>query len=350
MTELALATGEKKGFGVAVVGCGLIGKRRAEQAHAHAASHLVATADVNAEAAHAAAQLYDAIGYDNWRDAIARPDVDLVVVATPNGSLAEVACAALAAGKHVLAEKPMGRNLAESEMMAAAAETARRRLKIGFNHRYHPALAEAHSRFTAGRIGRFIHARVRYGHGGRPGYEKEWRGSRELAGGGELTDQGVHVIDLLQWFVGSTPQEAFGYLQTAVWPLGDLEDNAFALLRWAGGEVASLHTTWTQWKNLFSFEVFGADGSLVVDGLGKSYGVETLTMTIRRPEGGVPQQEVLTFDGPDESWALEWDDFVSGIQANRPFWGEAREGVAVMRTLDAIYRAAAAGAPVPVGD
>jgi predicted dehydrogenase len=342
-------TASEDSFGVVVVGCGLIGKRRAEQAHLHARTHLVATADVNAEAARAAAELYGAESYGDWRDAIRRDDVDLVVVATPNGILAEIACAALEAGKHVLAEKPMGRNLQEAEAMKAAADRSRRRLKIGFNHRYHPALAEAHRRFGEGRIGRFIHARVRYGHGGRPGYEKEWRGSRELAGGGELTDQGVHVIDLLQWFVGAVPDEAFGYLQTAVWPLGDLEDNAFALLRWKDGGVASLHTAWTQWKNLFSFEIFGTNGSLVVDGLGKSYGVETLTMTIRRPEGGVPGQEVLSFDGPDESWALEWDDFVSGIAADRPFPGDAHEGVEVMRTLDAIYRAAAAGAPVRVG-
>lgn len=343
-------TTSEDALGVAVVGCGLIGKRRAEQAHAHPRTRLVATADVSEEAARSAAAPYDASSFRRWQDAVHRDDIDLVVVATPNGNLAEVACAALTAGKHVLVEKPMGRSLSEAHAMKAAADASGRRLKIGFNHRYHPALAEAHRRFTAGQIGRFIHARVRYGHGGRPGYEKEWRGNRELAGGGELTDQGVHVLDLLQWFVGSAPDEAFGYLQTAVWPLGDLEDNAFALLRWNGGGIASLHTTWTQWKNLFSFEMFGTRGSLVVDGLGKSYGTETLSVAIRRPEGGVPEQETISYDGPDDSWALEWDDFVSGIVAARPFMGEAHEGVEVMRTLDAIYRAAAAGAPARVRD
>lgn len=342
-----MTTGEHT-LGVAVVGCGLIGKRRAEQANAHPRTRLTATIDPNGEAAGATAEPYGARSFLDWRDAIRRDDVDLFVVATPNGNLAEVAIAALGAGKHVLVEKPMGRNLMEAEAMKAAADASGRRLKIGFNHRYHPALAEAHGRFRAGEIGRFIHARARYGHGGRPGYEKEWRGSRELAGGGELTDQGVHVLDLLQWFIGSAPEEAFGYLQTAAWPLGDLEDNAFALLRWSDGGIASLHTSWTQWKNLFSFEIFGTGGSLVVEGLGKSYGTETLTVSIRQPEGGVPKQEILTFDGPDESWAREWDDFVSGIAAAQPFLGEAREGVEVMRTLDAIYRAAASGAPAKV--
>ncbi len=337
-------------LGVAVVGCGLIGKRRAEQADAHPRSRLVATADLSEEAARSAAEPYGALHFSNWQDAINRDDVDLVLVATPNGLLSEVACAALRAGKHVLVEKPMGRNLAEANAMKAAADAAGRRLKIGFNHRYHPAIAEAHRRFASGQIGSFIHARARYGHGGRPGYEKEWRGNRELAGGGELTDQGVHVLDLLQWFVGSAPDEAFGYLQTAVWPLGDLEDNAFALLRWNSGGIASLHTSWTQWKNLFSFEIFGTAGSLVIEGLGKSYGIESLSVAIRKPEGGVPNQEAFAFDGPDESWALEWDDFVTGITSARPFLGEAHEGVEVMRTLDAIYRAAASGAPARVRD
>lgn len=335
-------------LGVAVVGCGLIGKRRAEQAHGHPCTRLVATADVNVEMASLAATPYDAQSFQDWRNVVLRDDVHVVVVATYNGALAEIACAALTAGKHALVEKPMGRNCAEAKDMKAAADAAGRRLKIGFNHRYHPALAEAHRRFRAGQIGRFIHARVRYGHGGRPGYEEEWRGNRQLAGGGELTDQGVQVIDLLQWFVG-VPNEAFAYLQTAVWPLGDLEDNAFALLRWKDGTLASFHTAWTQWKNLFSFELFGTEGSLVVEGLGKSYGIETLTMSIRRAEGGIPEQESIAFDRADDSWALEWDDFVSGILSGGPFLSEAHEGVEVMRTLDAIYRSAAAGAPVGVG-
>lgn len=343
-----MTTDERK-LGVAVVGCGLIGKRRAEHAHFHPRTRLIAASDLDIAVAEGVAKPYGAAAFTDWRDAVLRDDIDIVVVATSNGTLAKITCAALAAGKHVLVEKPMGRNLVEAREMLGAADAAGRRLKIGFNHRYHPALAEAHMKFCAGKIGRFINARVRYGHGGRPGYEKEWRGNRELAGGGELTDQGVHVIDLLQWFVG-VPDEVFAYLQSAVWPLGDnLEDNAFALLRWKDGSVASFHTAWTQWKNLFSFELFGSEGSLVIEGLGKSYGLQTLTMSIRRHEGGVPHQEVIAFDQSDETWAREWEDFVSGLCSGGPFLSEAHEGVKVMRTLDAIYRSASSGAPVSIG-
>jgi predicted dehydrogenase len=267
------------------------------------------------------------------------------VVATPNGFLEEIACAALAAGKHVLIEKPMGRSLAEAERMRAAAQAAGRVLKVGFNHRYHPAIAEAHRRLAAGEIGEVISVRCRYGHGGRPGYEKEWRGSRELAGGGELTDQGVHVVDLIHWFAG-VPATGFAMLQTAVWPLGDLEDNAFGMFGFPGGAVATFHTSWTQWKNLFSLEVFGRAGALVVEGLGRSYGPETLTAYRRRPEGGVPESDTRTFEGEDPSWRLEWADFVGAVQEGRPMLGTAEDGVVAMRMLDALYRAARDGRPV----
>jgi predicted dehydrogenase len=330
---------------VAVVGGGLIGRRRAIEANAHPESACLAVIDTNADrAAEVAAVLgKTTTAASDWRAVL--PGVDALVIATPNGLLEQIAVAALEAGKHVLVEKPMGRNLAEAERMRAAALRAGRVLKVGFNHRYHPAIAEARRRFEAGEIGTIINARARYGHGGRPGFENEWRGSREMAGGGELTDQGVHVADLLHWFLG-LPESAYGLTQTAVWPLGDLEDNGFGMFRYAGGAVAIFHTSWTQWKNLFSLELFGTRGALVVEGLGRSYGAETLTAMRRKPEGGVPDMETRTFEGEDPSWRLEWADFMGAVRHRRPMLGTADDGVAAMRMLDALYRSAAAGTPM----
>src|SRR2546422_6811178 len=290
---------------VGVVGCGVIGRRRATEAAASPHTECVAVADPVTAAAAETAAAVGAVATGDWRRTVERPDLDAVVVATPNGHLAEITVAALSAGKHVLVEKPMGRDLAEAERMRAAACAAGRVLKVGFNHRYHPAISEARRRVTEGAIGELINVRCRYGHGGRVGYEHGWRGNRELAGGGELTDQGVHVADLLHWFAG-LPASAFAVTQTAVWPLGGLEDNAFGLFRFDSGVVAQFHTSWTQWKNLFSFEVFGREGAVLVEGLGKSYGAETLTVWRRRPEGGVPDLAVECYEGPDESWRLEW--------------------------------------------
>ena len=232
-----------------------------------------------------AAQVGASVATGDWREIVARDDVDLVVVATTHRSLAEVSAAALEAGKHVLCEKPLGRSAAEARLAVEAALTHRRVLKTGFNHRHHPAIAEARRRVDAGELGPLYLARCRYGHGGRPGYDREWRADRELAGGGELLDQGVHALDLFRWFLGELV-EAYGVVATYFWDMAPLEDNAFALLRTAGGLTASLHASWTQWKNLFSLELVGRDGYLVVEGLGGSYGEETLRVGRRAPEGG----------------------------------------------------------------
>jgi len=326
-------------FQIAIIGCGLIGKRRASSAERHESSRVSLLIDVAPAAAERLAIEYGGRFSADWRDAINDPKIDVVVAATPNGHLAEIAIAALNAGKHVLVEKPMGRNLAEATKMAEAAGRSGRVLKIGFNHRYHPAIARAHEKLHAGDIGELINLRARYGHGGRPGYEREWRGNPELAGGGELTDQGVHIADLIHWFAG-LPAEAFAYTQTAVWPIAPLEDNAFGLFRFAGGAVASFHTSWTQWKNMFSFEIFGTEGSLIVDGLGKSYGVERLISMKRSPGGGAPAILEKQFEGDDLSWYLEWDEFMGAIQYGRPYSGGSRDGVAAMAMLDALYSSA----------
>ena len=330
---------------VGVVGCGVIGRRRATEAAASPHTECVAVADPVTAAAAETAAAVGAVATGDWRRVIERPDVEAVVVATPNGHLAEITIAALSAGKHVLVEKPMGRSLAEAERMRAAACAAGRVLKVGFNHRYHPAIVAAWQRVSDGAIGEVINLHCRYGHGGRPGYEREWRGDRTLAGGGELVDQGVHVVDLFHWFAG-LPQQAFAVLQTAVWPLGDLEDNAFGVFRFPSGVVGAFHTSWTQWKNLFSLEVYGRSGAVVVQGLGRSYGVETLTVYRRQPAGGPPEAVTQTFEGADDSWRLEWEDFVRAVQGGTGMLGTADDGVTAMRMIDALYRSAAAGAPV----
>jgi len=217
----------------------------------HPDSALEVVVDVREDAARALAAACRCRWALDWAPAVADPAVNVVVVSTPNDQLVPVALAALDAGKDVLIEKPMGRDLPEARRLERAAADSGRRLKIGFNHRYHPAIAQARALAAAGRIGDLINVRVRYGHGGRAGYEKEWRGDAARAGGGELTDQGIHVLDLLQCLLG-LPGEVLCYTQTAVWPVAPLEDNAFAMLRYRGGAVAPFHTSWTQWKNLFS--------------------------------------------------------------------------------------------------
>ena len=279
------------------------------------------------------------------------------MVATVNKSLLPITVAALEAGKHVLCEKPPGRDYKETRQMVNAAQQSSRVLKVGFNHRHHPAIWKAHELCAQGAIGRPMFVRAVYGHGGRPGYEKEWRGDAGLSGGGELLDQGVHIVDLCRWFMGSLV-EVFGSTATYSWDLGyfagdegrrakgerlQLEDNAFALLRTAEGQTVQFHTSWTQWKNRFAFEVFGQDGYLIVNGLGGSYGVETLTVGHRRPESGAPLEERLEFPGPDLSWRAEWQEVTTAVREGRQPLANGKDGLKTMRLIAAIYESAQSG-------
>ncbi|HEX7050692.1 MAG TPA: Gfo/Idh/MocA family oxidoreductase [Longimicrobiales bacterium] len=338
---------ERVALRVAVIGCGLMGRRRAAAVAAHPETRLAAVVDADPARAE---QLADDYGCDvcpDWRDAVDRGDVDAVVVATPNGYLAEIGCAAVSAGKHVLLEKPMGRNLTEAQALAQAADGSGRLLKIGFNHRYHPGLDRLLAAVRAGEIGRVVAVRGRYGHGGRPGSEREWRADPDLAGGGHLIDQGVHLVDLIHAVAG-LPEQAVAFLQTAVWQISPLEDNAHAMFRFREGGVAQIHVSMTQWRNLFSFEVHGETGSLAVEGLGGSYGTERLIRIRRRLEGGAPDIEEEEFPEPDRSWDEEWRDFVQATATGRLRCGGVGDGLAAMRMIDALYRSARSGRIVEV--
>jgi predicted dehydrogenase len=347
-------------LGVAVVGCGLIGKRRARVAR-ELGDRVVLVVDVDLARAEALAAEVGSEAAADWQAAVAHPQVDVVVVSTMNKALAPITIAAARAGKHVLCEKPLGRNAAEAHAMVESARAAGVILKTGFNHRHHPALWRAHELCIDDAIGPLMFIRAVYGHGGRPGYDKEWRADADLCGGGELLDQGVHVIDLCRWFLGDFTS-AFAATGTYFWDLGyfpaaageapnarhQLEDNAFALLRTSSGGTAQFHTSWTQWKNRFSFEVFGRDGYLRIEGLGGSYGTETLTVGRRRPEGGAPIEETCEFPGPDLSWQAEWRELTSAIQEGRRPLADGEDGLAVMRTIAALYQSTRSGALVEI--
>ena len=341
---------------VAVVGCGLIGRRRAEIVAQSPSDELGLVADVDGERVTALAEEMGCQAATGWQEVIARDDIEAVVVSTPNKYLMPIAVAALEHGKHVLCEKPPGRNANETRGMVEAAQRSERILKVGFNHRHHPAIWKAHEICSQGAIGPLTFIRAVYGHGGRPGYEKEWRGDAELAGGGELLDQGVHIVDLCRWFMGDFV-EAMSFTSTYSWDLGyfpshdenpprQLEDNAFVLLRTSDGQIAQWHTSWTQWKNRFSFEVYGRDGYVHVEGLGGSYGTETLTTGHRRPESGPPIEKRFEFSGPDDSWQAEWDEFTSAIREDRQPLANGEDGLAAMELISAIYQSAREGVPV----
>ncbi len=322
-------------LGVGVIGAGLIGSRRAATAAEGPGSRLIAVSDIDPDRSARVAALYGGRPVSDWRDLISDPDVGAVVVSTFNSSLCPITIAALEAGKHVLCEKPLGRNSQEAEAMVAAASQSGRTLKVGFNLRFHPALRQARRLCAEGAIGDLYFVRGIYGHGGRSGYDREWRGNAELAGGGELLDQGVHLVDLARWFVGDL-KYVHGCVMRWFWDIAPLEDNAFVTLAGPGDKIVNLHGSWTQWKNRFSFEVYGHDGFICVQGLGGNYGTETLTVASRRGSGP-PEENTNSFDFPDLSWQADWWDFLTAIETGHRPEVDGAEALAVMRLVDDVY-------------
>jgi predicted dehydrogenase len=205
--------------------------------------------------------------------------------------------------------------VAELDRLIAAARAHDRRVRVGFNHRYHPALLQARVLVDSGALGPLMFIRGRYGHGGRPGYDREWRADPVRSGGGELIDQGVHLIDLAGWFLGPF-SDVHGTATTCFWDM-PVDDNAFMTLRTAAGQVAFLHVSCTEWKNLFSLEIYGRVGKIAIDGLGGSYGVERLAHYRMLPEMGPPETTIYEYPRGDRSWALEFQELLEDIRLGR---------------------------------
>jgi predicted dehydrogenase len=320
--------------GVAIIGCGLIGGKRAQ---ALAGARLVACADVRPDRARALAQTVPgASACDDWNTAVRDSAVDIVVVATTNDALAPVTLAALEAGKHVLVEKPAARRVEELDDLVAAEKASGRLVRVGFNHRYHPALRKARAIVDAGELGPLLFIRGRYGHGGRTGYDREWRADPARSGGGELVDQGVHLIDLAGWFLGSFT-DVQGFATTYFWDM-PVDDNAFLTLRTSTGSAAFLHVSCTEWKNLFSFEIYGRHGKLAVDGLGGTYGLERVAFHRMLPEMGPPETTIWEYPRGDRSWELEFAEFLDDIRLNRPPAAGLADARSALAVVDRIYR------------
>jgi predicted dehydrogenase len=319
---------------IAIVGCGLIGQKRLRSLRP--GDQVVALVDPAKERAqNLASQVRDAAVLTDWRAAVERTDVDAVFVSTSNDALAAVTLGAVEAGKHVLVEKPAARAPEELTPVIAAAERQGVCVQVGFNHRYHPAFQQARALLDAGVLGPLMFIRARYGHGGRLGYDKEWRANPAISGGGELLDQGVHLIDLSRWFLGDFPHVQ-GHVATFFWDM-PVEDNGFLLLRTAAGQVAWLHATWTEWKNTFSFEITGRDAKLHIEGLGGSYGVERLSYYKMKPEMGPPDTTIWEYPGEDRSWRVELDAFARAIETKQPAPVTLRDAHAALAIVYEIY-------------
>jgi predicted dehydrogenase len=332
---------------VAIVGCGLIGDNRA--AAIRPQDEVVGATDPVAERAQTLVQRYGGRACPGIDDLLGL-EPDVVVIATTHDQLTPMAERALGAGAHVLVEKPAGLGTAQIERLIQAADDAGRVAKVGFNHRFHPALSQLAAEVHSGRHGDLMYLRARYGHGGRIGYDREWRAQPARSGGGELIDQGMHLLDLTHWIAGPLPLHS-ALLRTHFWDT-EVEDNAALILGAPTGRAdpwAMLHVTWTEWKNLFSLEVYCRTAKLQVDGLVRSYGTQTLRIYRMSRGLGPPELEERTYGPTDMSWGREWEQFAQALISDGLPIGSLDDALYAWGIVEAAYAQSADYSPMRAG-
>ncbi len=320
----------------ALIGCGVIGRKRVSATRNRVVYRYTCDLDLSRATELARLAGPECQPVADFQTALADPAVDAVIIATLNASLAPLTLAAVKAGKHVLVEKPGALSAGQLREIQTAARETGARVRIGYNHRFHPALLKARELIDAGALGPLMFLRARYGHGGRTGYDREWRADPALSGGGELIDQGVHLIDLAGWFLGDF-NRVEGHASTLFWDM-KVDDNAFLSLRTPSNQTAWLHASCTEWKNLFSFEIYGRDAKIAIDGLGGSYGVERLSFYRMLPEMGPPETTIHEYPRADDSWWLETEAFIEDITLGREPSSGLPQGIRTLEIVEQIYR------------
>lgn len=317
----------------AIVGCGLIGQKRAESMPSRV--RLVGCFDTDREKRERFAQKYQCCPYESFNQMLQDETISFIIIATQHNVLAELAKECLRSNKSVFLEKPGAIRSKDLRSIAEIARVSGKKLHIGYNHQFHPAIQETTSMALQGEIGSLMYMRARYGHGGRIGYENEWRARKEISGGGELIDQGAHLIEIALKLFGDLKVD-YATTPTFFWDMS-VEDNVFMILKDENGRVVQLHASCTEWKNLFSLEVYGTKGKIEVNGLGRSYGVETLTVYHMLPKMGPPDTEFYEFRDPDNSWALELEQFTQDIENCTDYSDNLDSSIRVLEIIEEIY-------------
>ena len=323
---------------VGIAGYGVVGKRRRDVIDAHPSLQVVAVSDRTLDGDGA---FNDGVRYYDDYKTLLGEDLDVLFVALSNDINPDATIAGLEKGLHVFCEKPPGRNVGDIErVIACEKKHLGLKLKYGFNHRFHDSVRDALNILHSGELGEVINLRGVYGKSQLITFDQtSWRTQRDLAGGGVLLDQGIHMVDLLRLFAGEFEQ-VHSFVSNSVWN-HDVEDNAYALMRTADGKVAMLHSSASQWRHRFGLEITLTKGALTLAGIlsgSKSYGDEMLT--IARTTGddrGDPEEEVRHYD-QDLSWADEVAEFAEAIKTDAPITnGTSEDALNTMKLVYQIY-------------
>lgn len=342
-------------LGVALVGAGGIGNLRARAVARTPGLSLSVVSDVRKETAEAVALRHGAAAVTDYREAVKRDGVEVVVVSTPPDTHADVTLAALEAGRHVLCEKPLARSVAEGEAMCAAADSRGLLLFTGFNHRFFPAFARLHDLVTSGSLGELRAAHAFAGHQGGAEFGNSWVTDARRTGGGCLVDNGIHLLDLVRYVAGDA-ENASGRVSSLQWRFDGAEDDAFALFRLAGGGLATVHSTWAEWRGYrFWLEVAGTKGYARA-----FYPPMLLEVGKAAPEGRARRrfdlfpalqvrERLRGFESTIvASFVTELEGLAAAVAGKPGVGATGRDGLMALRMAAAVYRSAREGVEVPV--
>ena len=320
-----------------IIGFGKMGKTRADAIEQSGKGEVISVFDTVKldDCAYSVAENEDEI--------INNPKIDAVFVCTPNYRIVPLCKQALASGKHVFSEKPPAFNAAEVEEVCEVEAASGKTLMYGFNHRHHGSIKKMKEIVDGGKMGKILWMRGRYGKEVDDEYFKGWRANPKLAGGGIMLDQGIHMLDLLLHFADEF-DEIHSLVSSLFWKIEGLEDNVFAIMKNSKtGVCASLHSTMTQWRYLFSLEVFLEKGAMVLNGLKTSsgvYGDEDLAIKHNnddREQGQFESEEHIIYH-TDTSWVTEVNQFFDAILNDIPVDpGNSEDALRLMQAMDRIY-------------
>lgn len=279
---------------------------------------------------------------ENANQIIDDPNIDVVFICTPNYLNKDLTIQSLEAGKHVFCEKPPAFTAKDVEEIQIVEKKVNKVLMYGFNHRHHGSIKQMKKLIDDKKFGKLLWMRGRYGKSVDEKYYDNWRARKKYAGGGILIDQGIHMIDLFL-MLGGDFDEIYASVSNLYWKI-NVEDNVFAIMEnTKTGLTAALHSTMTQWRHLFSLEVFLEKGYIVLNGLktsSNSYGEETLTIAKNRstaPAATWEDEEEIVYHA-DESWQSEVDHFFSAIKGDKKVsTGNSSDALKLMKIIDKIY-------------
>lgn len=363
-------------LGAAVVGLG-VGQRHVEAYAELEESDLVAVCDVNPPRLEQVGQRYHARTYVDFDELLRDDHVEVISIATPHPSHAKLAIAAMEAGRHVIVEKPMTVDLREADAMIECARRRGRTLGVVFQRRFWPASLRAHQAIAEGRLGNVVSGECTLSWWRTERYygRDAWRGRWDTEGGGVLVNQGVHALDMFQWFMGEI-DFLWARWTNLSHPYIEVEDNAVAAVQFKSGALGVIRMSTSSRLSLTRIAVHGSNGASV--------------SVTEQPEGAVGYNDLWTIPGEEhvaeESYrehvargeyiyqaseaanpaqgpywpgayeyraeakpsyhAIQIRDFLQAIQEKREPLVNGEEGRKAVELLTAIYRSGRTGEPV----